>query len=61
LSVQQWSLAIVERVLGDSAVRLGVESAVGFGTGVVLLVVTTLGATAYAGWRLQRLRLNAET
>ncbi len=61
LSVQQWSLAVVERVLGDSSVRLGVESAVGFGTGLVLLVVTTLGATAYAGWRLQRLRLNAET
>jgi hypothetical protein len=38
-----------------------VESAVGFGTGLVLLVVTTLGATAYAGWQLQRLRLNAET
>lgn len=61
LSVQQWSLAVVEQVLGDSAVRLGVESAVGFGTGLVLLVVTTLAATAYAGWQLQRLRLNAET
>ena len=36
LSVQQWSLAVVEQVLGDSAVRLGVESAVGFGTGLVL-------------------------
>ncbi len=61
LSVQQWSLAVVEQVLGDSAVRLGVESAVGVGTGLVLLVVTTLAATAYAGWQLQRLRLNAET
>ena len=61
LSVQQWSLAVVEQVLGDSAVRLGVESAVGFGTGLVLLVLTALAATAYAGWQLQRLRLNAET
>jgi ABC-2 type transport system permease protein len=61
LSVQQWSLAVVEQVLGESAVRLGVESAVGFGTGLVLLVVVTLGATAWAGRRLQRLRLNAET
>ncbi len=61
LSVQQWSLAVVEQVLGDSAVRLGVESAVGFGTGLVLLVLTALAATAYAGWHLQRLRLNAET
>jgi len=61
LSVQQWSLAVVERLLGDSAVRLGVESAVGFGTAVVLLVVVTLGATVWAGRRLQTLRLNAET
>ena len=28
LSIQQWSIAIVEQVLGDSADRLGVESAV---------------------------------
>jgi ABC-2 type transport system permease protein len=58
LSVQQWSLALVERVLGDSAARLGVEAAVGFGTGLVLLTVVTLVSTAYAGRRLQTLRLN---
>jgi ABC-2 type transport system permease protein len=57
LSVQQWSLAVVEAVLGDRAAPLGVESAVGLGTGVVLLAVVTLGATAYAGRRLQVLRL----
>ena len=58
LSVQQWSLAVVQRVLGDSAEPLGVESAVGFGTGLVLIVAVTVAATAYAGRRLQTLRLN---
>lgn len=57
LSVQQWSLAVVEKVLGARAAGLAVDSAVGFGTGVVLLAVVTLGATAYAGRRLQVLRL----
>lgn len=57
LSVQQWSLAVVENVLGDAAARLGVESAVGLGTGLVLLVLVTVLATAYAGRRLETLRL----
>ena len=57
LSVQQWSLAVVQQVLGDSAQLLGVDAAVGFGTAAVLLAVVTLAATAYAGRRLQRLRL----
>ena len=61
LSVQQWSLAIVQRVLGDSASRLGVEAAVGFGTGLVLLIVVTLGDTAYAGWKLQTLRITEDS
>jgi len=58
LSIQQWSLAVVRQVLGASAERLGVEAAVGFGTGLVLLTVVTLVATGYAGRRLQSLRLN---
>ena len=58
LSIQQWSLSVVERILGDSAGRLGVEAAVGLGTGMVLLVVVTVAATLYAGRRLQTLRLN---
>lgn len=58
LSVQQWSLAVVQQALGGSAGRLGVEAAVGFGTGLVLIVVVTVAATAYAGRRLQSLRLN---
>ena len=60
LSVQQWATAVVQRVLGDSAERLGVEAAVGFGTGLVLLLVVTVGATAYAGRRLQTLRLTED-
>jgi len=61
LSVQQWALAVVERVLGDDATLLGVESAVSLTTGVVLLLVVALGCTAYAGRRLQALRLTSES
>jgi ABC-2 type transport system permease protein len=61
LSIQQWSLAVVQKMLGDSADRLGIEAAVGFGVGLVLLLVVTVGATVYAGRRLQTLRLNDET
>ena len=57
LSVQQWSLAVVQQSLGGSAERLGVDAAVGFGTAVVLLLVVTTAATVYAGRRLQVLRL----
>ncbi len=57
LSVQQWSLSVVKEVLGDQAGPLAVDAAVGFGTGVTLLVVVTVLATAYAGRRLQVLRL----
>jgi ABC-2 type transport system permease protein len=57
LSIQQWSLAVVRRVLGESAAPLGVEAAVGFGEAVVLLTVVTVIATGYAGRRLQTLRL----
>ena len=60
LSVQQWSLAVVEQVLGDSAEGLGVDAAVDFGTGLALLVVVAVSATVYAGRRLQTLRLNAD-
>ncbi len=57
LSVQQWSLAVVEEVLGDGAVRAGVESAVSPTTGITLLVVVTVAATAYAGRKLQTVRI----
>ena len=57
LSVQQWSLAVVERVLGDEAARAGVGSAVSFGVGLTLIVVVTVVATAYAGRKLQTVRI----
>ena len=60
LSVQQWSLSVVQQVLGASAGRLDVEAAVGFGTGLVLLAFVSVTATVYAGRRLQTLRLNDE-
>ena len=58
LSVQQWALSVVHQGLGAAADRLGLQAAVGFGTGMVLLVVVTVAATGYAGRRLQTLRLN---
>ena len=61
LSIQQWSLAVAHELLGDTAGRLGVEAAVGFGIGLTLLAVLTVAATAYAGRRLQTLRLNDES
>jgi ABC-2 type transport system permease protein len=61
LSVQQWSLAVVQRALGDDAAGLGVDAAVGFGTGMVLLTVVTVGATAWAGRRLQTIRLSEDS
>ena len=57
LSVQQWSMAVVQQVLGDSADRFGVDAAVGFGTALVMLVLVTVAATFYAGRRLQTLRI----
>ena len=61
LSIQQWSLAVVKQVLGDSAARLGLDAAVGFSTGVVLLAVVAVAATVYAGRRLQTIRLNDDS
>jgi len=58
LSVQQWALSVVQEVLGEDAVRVGVDAAVGFSTGMVLLVVVSLGATVLAGRKLQTLRLS---
>ena len=57
LSIQQWGLAITEKVVGSSAGELGVSSAVSFGTGLVLLTILTIASTVYAGLRLRSLRL----
>jgi ABC-2 type transport system permease protein len=57
LSIQQWALAITEKVIGSSAEGLGVTAAVSFGTGLILLSVIVIGCTWYAGLRLRSLRL----
>ena len=57
LSIQQWALAVTEKVVGSSAVTLGVSSAVSFGAGVALLTVVVVACTWYAGSRLRMLRL----
>ena len=60
LSIQQWALAITERIMDGSAESLGVASAVGLGTGIVLLLVVAVGATWYAGARLRTLPLSSD-
>ena len=60
LSIQQWSLAITERVIGANASAYGIDAAVNLTTSVVLLVVVTAGATVYAGRRLRSLRFTHE-
>jgi ABC-2 type transport system permease protein len=56
LSVQQWALAITQRMLGADAESLGVSSAVSFSAAAVLLLVVAVGATVYASHRLRSLR-----
>ena len=58
LSIQQWGLAVTEKVVGSTSVPLfGVDSAVGFGAGVTLLAIVVVGCTVFAGSRLRKLRL----
>jgi ABC-2 type transport system permease protein len=57
LSVRQWALTLTERVLGPAAERLGAAAAVALPVGVVLLLVTAVAATTYAGHRLRGLRI----
>ncbi|MEX2620022.1 MAG: ABC transporter permease subunit [Egibacteraceae bacterium] len=59
LSIQQWALAVTERLLGAAAQPLGVSSAVSFGAAVALLLAVTVGATLYAGHRLRVLRVTS--
>ena len=60
LSIQQWALAITEKVVGPDAEQLGVTSAVSLGAAVPLLLVVIVGSTWYAGWRLRSLRLTSD-
>ncbi|MGW8762416.1 ABC transporter permease [Streptomyces sp. NPDC055815] len=56
LSVQQWALALAEKVTGDGLVT----SEVGLTTAVTLLVAVTIAATWFAGQKLSRLTLAGE-
>ncbi|MFD8207220.1 ABC transporter permease [Streptomyces sp. NPDC059695] len=56
LSVQQWALALAEKVTGDGLVT----SEVGLTTAVTLLVSVTVVATWFAGQKLRRLTLAGE-
>ena len=60
LSIQQWALAITEKVIGTSAEALGVSSAVSPGAAVPLLAIVIVASTWYAGWRLRTLRLTGD-
>ncbi|MEE6297156.1 ABC transporter permease [Georgenia wangjunii] len=60
LSVQQWSLAITETVVGADAEALGIDSAVSLPVAVVLLLLVTVGGTWYASRRLRTIRLSEE-
>jgi ABC-2 type transport system permease protein len=53
LSVQQWALAVAERIADGGLV----SSEVGLPAGVVLLAAVTVAATWYAGRRLRSLKL----
>jgi ABC-2 type transport system permease protein len=56
LSVQQWSLAVAQKVANGGQV----SSDVGLTTGVVLLVVVTIVATWFAARKLRSLKLAGE-
>ncbi|WP_369145366.1 ABC transporter permease [Streptomyces sp. R44] len=56
LSVQQWALALAEKVTGDGLVT----SEVGLPTAVTLLVAVTVAATWFAAQKLSRLTLAGE-
>jgi len=60
LSIQQWSLALTERIVGSRAAVLDITSAVSLGAAVPLLLAVAGGFTWYAGWRLRSLRLSSD-
>ncbi|APE22777.1 MULTISPECIES: ABC transporter permease [Streptomyces] len=56
LSVQQWALALAQKVTGDGLIT----SEVGLTTAVVLLAAVTIVATWFAGFKLRTLKLAGE-
>jgi ABC-2 type transport system permease protein len=59
-SIQQWSLATTELLVGDHAARAGMDAAVG-GIGLPLLAALVVGATWLAVRRLRVLRITGDT
>lgn len=59
VSVRQWALSVGEKLLGSNADTWGVNAEVGIVTGVVMLTITTVGATFLAIRKLQTLRLTS--
>lgn len=60
LSIQQWALALTEKVVGGPSAAVGITPAVSLGVAVPLLLVVATGFTWYAGWRLRSLRLTTD-
>jgi ABC-2 type transport system permease protein len=60
LSIQQWSLAVTQKVMGSNAAAFDVDSAVNFPAAVILLLILIVSATFYAGYRLRSIRLTAD-
>ncbi len=60
LSIQQWSLAVTESVVGADAEGLGISSAVNLPVAAVLLTLVTVGSVWYASRRLRTIRLTED-
>jgi len=60
ISIQQWGMAITEKIIGSPAEELNATSPVGLVTAIILLAVLTVGATVYAGYRLRSIRLTGD-
>lgn len=62
LSIQQWSMAIIERMIGDDlgGAYLTLESPVELRTSLIMLVAVTVVATIVATRRLRHVRLTSD-
>lgn len=60
LSVHQWALTVAEKVLGDRAQTVFLDSPVGFVPAVVTLAVVVVGGVLLAGRRLKTARLTSD-
>ena len=60
LSIQKWGMSITEKIIGAPAEDLRATSPVALTTAILLLVILTVGATLYAGYRLRSIRLTSD-